>query len=135
MKTTALPILDAFTRAYLACCLWSSNDGSTPQGGEPLDRNYSVSDFAPEAMERAIADCIRFQNEQHVTLAVAELSDERAGFCFWLKRCGHGSGFWDELPSSASDSRHLACRALSDASTAFGNLDPYLGDNGQIYFS
>lgn len=133
MKT--LPALDTFTRSYLAACLWSSNDGSTPQGGEPFDANHSVDDFAPGAIERAIADCLRFQAENANTLTVANLSDDRAGFCFWLNRCGHGSGFWDEKPSSAPDSEHLACRALSDASKAFGNLDPYLGDDGQIYFA
>jgi hypothetical protein len=125
---------DNFTRAYLAACLWSSNDESTLQGGEPLDANYSIDDFAPEALAQAVSDCARFQNENHVTLAVAGLSDDVAGHNFWLNRCGHGSGFWDELPSSAPESEQLACRALSDASRAFGNLDPYIGDDGKIYF-
>lgn len=28
---------DAFTSAYIECALWSTNDESTPQGGEPLE--------------------------------------------------------------------------------------------------
>ena len=44
--------LDAFTRAYVECALWSSNDESTPAGGDPMDSNYSIQDIAPEALEK-----------------------------------------------------------------------------------
>lgn len=135
MKTIAS--LDTFTRAYLECALWSSNDESTPQGGEPLDANYSLLDFAPEAIESAVADCARFQAENAADIEAAGLDSARAGLYFWLNRNGHGSGFWDEKMESAGDpdSECQACDRLSEASEKFGEVNPYLGDDKQIYFS
>lgn len=134
MKTT---ILDSFTRAYLVCALWSSTDESTPSGGEPLDRNYTLEDFAPEAIEQAARDCARFQAENDADIVAAGLDWSRAGHCFWLNRNGHGSGFWDEKMESAGDPEPecQACDRLSDACHAFGSCDPYIGDDGQIYFA
>lgn len=45
MKTQSL---DTFTKVYIETALWSSTDESTPQGGEPLDHNYSASDISEE---------------------------------------------------------------------------------------
>jgi len=130
MKT---PTLTKFCQAYLACALWSSSDGSTPQGGEPFDDNYSISDIANEAIQKAVADCEKFQADNAADIELAELTDERAGHCFWLNRNGHGSGFWDEY--SRSDDRCVACHRLSDASHAAGSCDMYMGDDGEIYLS
>ena len=44
--------LDAFTLAYIEAALWSSNDDSTPQGGEPLDANYGIKDIDPDTLEK-----------------------------------------------------------------------------------
>ena len=46
------------TQHYLICALWSSLDNSDEQGGNPLDENYDLQDFSPEAVERAESDCI-----------------------------------------------------------------------------
>lgn len=108
-------------------------DESTPQGGKPLDENYSISDFAPEAIATAVADCAKFQAEQAANISEAELLPERAGHCFWLNRNGHGSGFWDEY--GANDPRQSACNRLSDACDGHAELSPYLGDDKQIYFA
>lgn len=129
------PTLDSFTRAYLVCALWSSNDESTPQGGEPFDRNYDLSDLAPEAVALAIADCARFQADNAADLSLANLADSRAGHCFWLNRNGHGSGFWDEYGHRDPVEWREACNRLSKASKGFGECNPYLGDDGQIYFA
>ena len=138
MKTTnntvpASSVLSPFARAYLVCALWSSNDNATPSGGEPLDRNYHLSDLAPESLERAIADCAKFQEANAGDIGAAELDDDRAGHCFWLNRNGHGSGFWDEY--FGSDPRRAACDRLSDASKAFGESDLYVGDDGKLYLT
>lgn len=137
MKT--LNTLDSFTRAYLAAILWSTNDESTPQGGESLDRNYGLADFSQAALEQAVADCTRFQNENAVTLEVANIRDSedtpsRAGFLFALNRNRHGTGFWDEKTHRDPEGERLACDALADASKAFGEVNVYVGDDGQIHF-
>jgi hypothetical protein len=135
--TDKLITLDKFTRAYLGCALWASNDESDESGGEPLDKNYGVEDFAPEALDRAIADCKAFQeanaddiyNAAYYGAGSGEWSnDERAGHDFWLTRNGHGTGFWDRGLGEIGE-------RLDKAARAFRTCDAYLGDDGQIYFT
>jgi len=61
--------LDDFTLAYIEAALWSSNDDSTPQGGEPLDANYGIDDIDPDTLAEMIEDCQRFQEENAADLA------------------------------------------------------------------
>jgi hypothetical protein len=130
--------LDPFTRHYLICALWSSTDNSTPQGGEPLDRNYCIDDIAPAMLQHTIDDCAKFQRENAQLLEQAYAmpgyagrgdgysGEECAGHDFWLTRCGHGAGFWDRGLGEVGDTLTKACKA-------FGNVDLYVGDDGFIY--
>lgn len=159
MKT--LTELDTFTRAYIECALWSSNDESDESGGEPLDRNYSADDIAPDTLARMIRDCEAFQHQHIGALIGSEIGDDRAGHCFWLNRNGHGSGFWDEYSQTTCDDynreqaiaittrdfskrdalkitcgcRYHICQRLSDASKIWGSFDLYIGDDGLIHGS
>lgn len=127
--------LDRFTRQYLETMLWSTTDQTNDQGGNPLDDTCTIDDIAPEAIAQAVADCERFQRENAGALEAAhewlynrakDLDDaEMAGHLFWLNRGGHGVGFWE--------GDNEACLALSKASNAFGELWPYLGDDGLVY--
>lgn len=108
--------LDIFTRAYIACALWSTLT---------LEDNYSAGDLAPEALASIVADCARFQTENAEALAAHD--PERAGRDFWLTRNGHGGGFWD------GDWPEPEASALTAASKAFGTCDLYVGDDGRIY--
>ncbi len=116
--------LDTFTKAYIECALWSSNDNLSDNGGEPLDKNYNVSDFAPETLEKIIADCKKFQEENW-----DDISDDpsQAGHDFWLTRNGHGAGFWD------GDWEETTGERLTTASKEYGLCDLYIGDDGKIY--
>lgn len=124
------PQLDSFTRAYIECALWSSTDNATDSGGEPLDKNYSAEDIAPEALAKMAADCAKFQADN----ATPEYNDsrytdtEKAGHDFWLTRNGHGAGFWDRSELSEEDQKRL-----TDAAHAFGTQDLYVGDDGKLY--
>lgn len=135
LPAATLANLDTFTRAYLVCALWSSSDNSRDDGGDPLDRNYSLSDLAPEALAMASDHCRQFQEDNASDLAsVAEICDDsRAGHDFWLNRNGHGSGFWDEV--SGGHPLRDAFNRLSDASKAWGTSDAYVGDDGRIYLT
>jgi hypothetical protein len=128
--------LDLFTRAYLRCALWSSNDNSTESGGEPLDRNYIVDDIAEESVKKAIEECREFQNSYPAELDrfCEERSIERAGHNFWLNRNGHGSGFWDEGYGETKSFQN-ACAVLSKASKECGTSDAYIGDDGKVYLT
>lgn len=92
---------------------------------DPMDKNYSAADIAPETMARIIADCAKFQAENSHSIAWAL---DRAGHDFWLTRNGHGAGFWD------GDWAEPFATTLTDASKAFGSCDLYVGDDGQLYF-
>ena len=117
--TTANAKLDTFTEAYVIAALWSSTD----HNDEPMDKNYGIAEIAPEALEKMIKDCAEFQ-EAHW----ADISDdlERAGHDFWLTRNGHGAGFWDGDWPEAGD-------RLTDAAHAFGDVDLYISDDGQVW--
>jgi len=115
-------MLDTFTRHYLVAALWSSNDESTPSGGEPMDKNYGIEDFAPETLAQAIADCAKFQAENADDI----IDDMNGGHDFWLTRNGHGAGFWDgDWPESGE--------RLTEASRKFKPVELYVGDDGKIY--
>lgn len=131
--------MQPFVADYLTAALWYS----TGEDGEPLDKSCTIADLAPETIARAEADCARFQAENLATLALADLKEGHAGHCFWLSRCGHGSGFFDEYNGctddiiddvSACNCPYHACQRLQDAAQKFGNLDLYKGDDGKLYF-
>lgn len=119
--------LDSFTQAYVTAALWSSTDDA----GDPLDRNYSVSDIAPGTLEKMVADCARFQAENETPeYDNSQYSDsELAGHDFWLTRNRHGAGFWD------GDISEEIGKRLTEASHAFGEFDLYIGDDNQIHGS
>ncbi len=124
--------LDSFTEAYIECALWSTNDESTPEGGEPLDNNYGPEDLSPECLATMVADCNKFQEENAKDIATWEneyhyTAREMAGHDFWLTRNSHGAGFWDGDWPDRSGAR------LSKASETFEHVDLCVGDNGLIY--
>lgn len=128
-------LLETFTRGYIEAALWSTNDESTEQGGDPLDQNYSPEDIAPEAMEKIRADCKKFYTENYDDIQLLEQDprsrqssvEELAGFEFWLTRNGHGTGFWDaDMDEEARD-------RLTAAAERFGEFDLIVGDDGLIH--
>jgi len=123
--------LDDFTRAYIEAALWSTNDESTPAGGEALENNYGLDDIAPETLAKIVADCAKFQAENAADLATFSLHQFKAavhgGYDFWFTRNGHGAGFWDgDWPEEAGE-------RLTAASEKFDEVWLYVGDDGNIY--
>jgi len=123
--------LDQFTRAYIEAMLWSTNDESDKSGGYPMENNYGIDDFSEEFLAETIADCTKFQLENKEDISNAYLGSynpvEYAGHDFWLTRVGHGCGFWD------GDWEDDAGERLTEASKVFGEVEPYIGDDGKIY--
>ena len=67
--------IDPFLASYIETALWSSMDESDPNtGGNPLDKNYSIKDIAPETLEVMKQDCDRFlkENAQLLQQAIEE---------------------------------------------------------------
>lgn len=116
--------LDAFTEAYLETALWSETD----EEEKPLDRNFGISDFAPEAVDAAIKAAADFQQRNETDLDEASGDSEQHGHDFWLTRNGHGAGFWGRGYGAVGE-------RLSKAAEAYGSEDIYVGDDGLLYFS
>lgn len=129
--------IDEFTHAYLRTALWAENDESDPEtGGDPLDWNYDIGDFAASAIAKAAAECKAFQEQNAVHLAHENClrygpdfgPDGRAGHDFWLTRNYHGCRYWD------GDWTDAAGEALTDAAHKAGSRNVYVGDDGKLYF-
>lgn len=122
--------MDAFTRQYIETALWSSTDESTPEGGDPMDKNYGIEHLSAETVAWAIADCDRFRERAGDMLD--EHDDPTMGaHDFWLTRNGHGCGFWDgDWPIYGE-----ALTAMVGWRTPFGEVHLYIGDDGKIYHS
>jgi hypothetical protein len=116
--------IEEMTHHYIVAALWSSNDESTPEGGEPLDNNYTPEDLAREAKAQALKDCRKFAKQNAKLLE--NMKAEHAGHDFWLTRNGHGCGFWDRDLGEVGNK-------LTDACKKFGGCDAYVGDDGKIY--
>ncbi len=117
-----------FIGAYIEAMLWSS----TGDDEKPLDAKYSENDFADETRVKIETDCEKFVSDNWGLLKQADDCGEdaaHAGHDFWLTRCGHGAGFFDR----DLDEDNLGDK-LTEASDKFGNLDPYVGDDGKLYF-
>lgn len=124
--------MDAMVQGYLECALWSSTE-CDEDGNDchPLDDNYGVDDIAPEAVVSAIDDCQDFVDlatEVGVDLNAIGMEPSTIGHDFWLTRNGHGAGFWDRDLGKVGDQ-------LTRWSKTFSGIDPYVGDDGFIYFS
>jgi hypothetical protein len=129
--------MDNFTRGYITAALWSSMDESDPSGGDPMDKNYDISDIAPATIKQMEEDCRTFQANYHDLLdeAAAHIANkplestpaDYLGHDFWLTRNGHGCGFWDgDYPKQLGDE-------LTKASKEHGEYNLYVGDDGLIY--
>jgi hypothetical protein len=120
-------MMDEFTRAYMQAILWAETDQSDDQGGEPLDANYDITDFSAEALRRIKKDCDAFQQQANLDeIPTNHNIEEMAGHDFWLTRVGHGAGFWDGDWPEPYDTK------LTELSEKFGNVDVYVGDNGEL---
>lgn len=127
--------LQAMVTGYIACALWSSNDESTEDGGEPMDQNYGPDDITPESRVKMFEDCANFLTTAFSTLSDLEadisydtLPPEQVGHDFWLTRNGHGAGFWDRCLDHYGDT-------LTDMCVPYGESDLYVGDDKKLHIN
>lgn len=114
------PRLSPCVRQYLETALFSSSD----EDGRPLDDQFDISDFSPEAIQQAERDCLDFLSMNDV----GDLDEEMVGHNFWLTRNRHGAGFWDAGLGA------LGAR-LTKAAHVYGSCDVYLGDDDKLHLS
>jgi hypothetical protein len=115
----------AVLAGYLEAALWSSTNEDT---GEPLDRDFSVSDIKGKTLAKLKGHVTKF-------LAAAkglDLSGYRAsqvGHDLWLTQNGHGAGFWD---GDYEDPPGLGYK-LDRIAKFLGEVNLYVGDDGKLY--
>jgi hypothetical protein len=129
--TETIPGFKTFFAQYVETALWSSNDRSDDQGGEPLDSNYSIRDIHPDTLHAMRMDCLKFWQETSETLIGTRFED--AGHDFWLTRNGHGAGFWDGDWNEAYGDGSTLGEALTKISKKFGEMDLYVENNRVIH--
>lgn len=111
-----------FINAYIECLLWSSEPDSSDEDAWPDDATLS-----DEARERCEVECKAFLYRFRPFIE-AEPTDpglSQAGHDFALTRNGHGAGFWDGDWPTYGD-------MLTKGSKSFGEIDIYVGDDGQL---
>lgn len=114
--------VDTMVKHYITAALWSSGDGDL----ENLDEKYDIDDLSPESFECALFDCTAF-----LRLAKWHIHDwtpEQLGHDFWLTRNHHGAGFWDRVWGTKADRDKL-----TELSHVFGEINPYVGDDGKVW--
>lgn len=113
--------MDQMVKQYLITALWSSGDGEI----EHLDSQFGIEDISEESVAKATADCQAFCKKAGVLLDGLDLST--VGHDFWLTRNHHGAGFWD------GDYSKSVGEKLTKLSHEFGEIHPYVGDDGKVY--
>lgn len=122
--------------------LWSESDGSTPQGGEPFDRNYSVCDIDKTSLDKLHQKFQAFVNKAEDKITKLKGSDWSSiddfytgsgtgGFYlehdYILTVNRHGCGFWEE-----SDWEPEVGRILTDLAHQEQEINCYAQD-GKVY--
>jgi len=143
MRGTRAPF-DQFVRGYIDAALWSSTDDND----RPLDEDHYARDIAPSSLKSIRRDCAKFFKRHRRDLAsycehLVRHDDSSspmsfAGHDLFLTRNGHGCGYWDR--DGVGDSGVPAGppglgQRLTDAASAFGTSDLYVGDDGRLYVS
>ena len=113
-----------YLSAYIQAALFASTDDS----GEPLDRNFTSADIAPNSLAKMEKDCAAFlERAKPLIDADPDGSITGAMHDFWLTRNGHGAGFWDGDWQEGD--------ALTKIAKSFGESDLYIGDDGKLHVS
>ena len=120
-----------FLRGYIVSALWSTPFKDTDGEDKHLDDKYGPEDLNDVTFEKAKADCAEFKEKVGETLNAAyalkpDYHESEAGHHFWLTRCGHGAGFWDN--NNYGD----AFERLSTVAQSFGSVDWEVTDDGKI---
>ena len=149
---TPEPALDDFTMAYILCAFWTFDDDAPSGDYETSGRFQELFPLLDrDTILKMADDCARFQKENAALITQAELSESRAGHCFWLSWNRHGSGFFDEYSitecpkfttlqewyknreDDTCPCRWHTCKHLQESAHKFNTVDLYFGDDGKIY--
>lgn len=119
--------IQKFLAGYIGAALWSTTDSRDPDGNDMYNLDAEFDSVSEPCRAAMLEDCNDFVTANLIALeefkeaAGVNCDDWRLGFLFWLNRHGHGSGYWDELPSG-SDAAHRA-EELSEAAKVYSSFE------------
>lgn len=129
--------------ALATTLLWSETDNADETGGEPLDKNYSVSDINSDSLDELRRLFERFVQEAEEELTKqlgsswGSIDDFYIGsgtgsyqteYHFILTANGHGCGFWEK-----SDWQEPAGSILTELAKKYAEIHAYVGDDGKVH--
>lgn len=112
--------------------------------GEPLDCNYSITDFEEESLKKLYSDYQQFISvvEEKITAEIGENWDciddfydihqpalNQTEYDYILTRNRHGAGFWD------GDWSSQVSKILTDAAGSQPEFTALVDDDGRIYLT
>ena len=113
-------MLENMLKQYIETALWSSYDEREEDGGELLDKNFSINDFSKSELDKARRDLSLFLDK--VPNNIKNTKD--FAHDFWLHR--------NHLSS------HLCKREdgqIYELAKSFGRIEIYVGDDKNLYFN
>lgn len=116
--------IEAMLASYLDTALWSS----VGDDGMPLDDTHFTTDFTPQSVLNARADCRDFVHqctEAGLDLDTTGLSSSNIGHDLWLTRNRHGAGFWDRGLGDLGE-------RLTKIAIDMGAVDICVGDDNKL---
>ena len=113
------------TRQYIETAIWADLQDDA---GNPADKDYDASDVAPGTVRQIEAAVDAFFTANAADIEATGSDDGRTAHNLYLSRNGHGAGFFGNGYGPAGD-------RLQDAARALGESQPYLGDDGRVYFT
>ena len=100
---------------YFSAILFSETDLDTE---EPLDQNYSISDFDKETVESSKKMLSTFYTKNKKAIEDSGLDLDTIGNDVWYTRAGHGAGFFDHnLDSDVEEKLTNGAKALGEYPT------------------
>lgn len=134
----ACPILRQYVATMLEDLQFSEADQACEEEREARDTG-TIYTLCEGTYVQAKADCEAFYavNKADIEMALDPrsredeagdkwFSEDEIGFYFYMIRVGHGVAFTD-------DDTAACLTRLNEAARAFGRLDAYLGDDGEVY--
>jgi hypothetical protein len=99
-------------RGYASAILFAEMDYETD---EPLDYNYSISDFDEETEKESKELLRKFYTENRKAIEESGLDLDTIGNDIWYTRAGHGAGFFDHsLDSDVEEALTKGAKALGE---------------------